>query len=237
MTQQGTLYGIGVGPGDPELITAKAINLLGEIDIILTPITREGKESKAYTIAKSYLRKDAVIHELEFPMVNLRTHKESLEAKWAENSSKVAALLSQGKNLAILTIGDPMVYSTYSYMIPYLNELGIKLVTVPGITSFCASAAVLNIPICQGNESFCVLTDIQDKKDLENALDHFQDIVIMKATPSIDIINSVVEERMLHDKIYAVTDCGGPNETVSRGLLPEDIGYFTLIIIKNNRSA
>ncbi|MBF7097169.1 precorrin-2 C(20)-methyltransferase [Alkalibacter mobilis] len=232
---KGTLYGIGVGPGDPDLLTMKAVKTLNDIDVVIVPVTAKGRSSKAYEIAKEYLNSTSRIVNLEFPMINLRENNGQLNEKWKSNAKQIALILEGGENAAFLTLGDPMIYSTYSYMIPYLEENGVKPVTIPGITSFCASAALLNIPVSQGNESFAVLTDIKSKEELEDALDRFQDLVIMKASSATSIINQVVKDRSIEDKVYAVTDCGGEYESVAKGLLNENMSYFTLIIIKNNQ--
>jgi precorrin-2/cobalt-factor-2 C20-methyltransferase len=228
----GTLYGIGVGPGDPELLTAKAIRILQGIHVIVTPVTKREKASKAHQIAAPYLPSNAQTLMLEFPMVDLREHREMLHRIWEENARAIATVLKEGKDAAFLTLGDPMIYSTYAYMLPYFKKMGIEPVTVPGIPSFCASAARLNIPIARGNESFGILTDIRDDEDLEKALDLYDNLIIMKASASVDVINRVVAKQGLEGRMYAVTDCGGDHEQVTYGLLEEKIGYFTLILLK-----
>lgn len=232
MMTTGTLYGIGVGPGDPELMTAKAINLLKNIDVIVSPVTKRGKSSKAHDIAKDYINPKAEPLVLEFPMVDLRENEARLQQVWAENAKAIATKLEEGKNVAFITLGDPMIYSTYAYMLPSFARLGIQPVTVPGIPSFCASAARLSLPIARGNETFAILTDLQKEQDLEEALELYDNLIIMKASASVEIINEVIKKRRLEGNVYSVTDCGGPMEQVSYGLLEEKIGYFTLILIK-----
>lgn len=231
----GKLYGIGVGPGDPELLTAKAIRILKSIDVIVSPITGKGKASKAHEIASEHLNPQALELELEFPMVDLRKNAEYLNKVWKSNAQEIGRVLKEGKNVAFITLGDPMIYSTYAYMLPYFQELGIEPVTVPGIPSFCASAARLNIPIARGNETFGILTDIREDRDLEEALSIYDNLIIMKASGSVEVINRVVEKRCLEKSLFAVTDCGGKNEQVTTGLLEEKIGYFTLILLKQNK--
>lgn len=228
----GTLYGIGVGPGDSGLITQKAIDIIKNIDIIVSPISKMGKKSKAFTIAKPHLKENVETVELEFPMIDLEKEKEALTAKWKENANIVAKLVEQGKNIAFLTLGDPMVYSTYSYMIPYLEEVGIKPITIPGITSFCASASALGVPIVQGNETFCVLTQITSIEEFDKYKDLFENIVIMKPNSSRETINLAIKKYDLYDKVYAVSNCGDENQVMSTGLIKEDVGYFTIILIK-----
>lgn len=233
--KRGKLYGIGVGPGDPELITAKAIRILKTIDVIVSPITRKGKASKAHEIAEEFINPQALPLELEFPMVDLRKNREYLNKVWRSNARTIAEVLDEGKNVAFITLGDPMIYSTYAYMLPYFQDLGIEPVTVPGIPSFCASAARLNVPISRGNETFGILTDIRQDEDLEEAMAVYDNLIIMKASGSVEVINRVVKKHGLEESMYAVTDCGGKAEEVTQGLLQEKIGYFTLILLKQNR--
>ncbi|QSX08826.1 precorrin-2 C(20)-methyltransferase [Alkalibacter rhizosphaerae] len=230
----GTLYGIGVGPGDPELLTAKAIRILQRIDVIVSPITKMGKKSKANQIAGEYINPAVETMLLEFPMVDLRKNEEMLHGVWESNAKAIVSVLKEGKDVAFITLGDPMIYSTYAYMLPFFNKLGVHPVTVPGIPSFCASAAHLNIPIARGNETFGVLTDIREDRDLEEALQIYDNLIIMKASASVDVINRVVQRQGLEGRMFSVTDCGGENEQVTYGSLEEKIGYFTLILLKKN---
>jgi len=228
----GKLYGIGVGPGDSGLITQKAIEIINKIDGIVAPISKMGKESKAFNIARPYLKSDVEIIELEFPMINLEKEKEALNEKWKENATEIVRRLEEGKNLAFLTLGDPMVYSTYSYLFPYLEEVNIKPITIPGITSFCASASELGVPIVQGNETFCVLTQITSIEEFDKYKELFENIIIMKPFSSRETINAAIEKYNLHDNVYAISNCGSENQVISTGLIKEDISYFTLILIK-----
>ncbi|MPW26280.1 precorrin-2 C(20)-methyltransferase [Alkalibaculum sp. M08DMB] len=228
----GTLYGIGVGPGDSGLITQKAIEIIKNIDIIVAPISKMGKKSKAFQIAKPHLKDNVETVELEFPMIDLEKEKDTLTTKWKENAEVIAKLLEQGKNVAFLTLGDPMVYSTYSYMIPYLEEVDIKPVTIPGITSFCASASALGVPIVQGNETFCVLTQITSLEEFDKYRVLFENIIIMKPNSSRETINEAIKKYDLYDKVYAVSNCGDESQVIATGLIKEDVSYFTIILIK-----
>lgn len=229
---RGTLYGIGVGPGDSGLITKKAIDIIKDIDVIIAPISKMGKKSKAFQIAKPHLKENVESVELEFPMIDLDSEQDILRAKWKENAEVIAKLLEEGKNLAFLTLGDPMVYSTYSYIIPYLETIGIKPVTIPGITSFCASSAELGVPIVQGNETFCVLTQITSMEEFERYKDLFENILVMKPLSSRETINKAIQKYDLYDKVYAISNCGDEKQEITRGLIKEDISYFTIILIK-----
>lgn len=233
----GTLYGIGVGPGDRGLMTAKAIEILKNIHIIIAPISKKGRDSLAYKIAKPYLKEEVEVVEMEFPMINLQSEKERLNKVWQENSLNIIELLKSGKNIAFLTLGDSMVYSTYSYLIPFLEERGVTPITIPGVTSFCASASALGIPIVQGKETFCTLTQITSLDELEKYMKLFDTIVIMKPSSSRETINEAIKTHNLYEKVFAISNCGHENEIQSKGLLSDDLSYFTIVIMKNVRDA
>ncbi|HCX65668.1 MAG TPA: precorrin-2 C(20)-methyltransferase [Eubacteriaceae bacterium] len=194
---------------------------------------KKNTRSKAYDIAKPYLKKDVEVEVLDFPMVDLEKNRNLLQKKWKDNAQKASELLQSGKNVGMITLGDPMIYSTYSYLIDDLQEMGESVVTVSGIPSFCASAALLGIPIAQGNESFCVLTGIQSEEEITRALAEFENVIIMKAKGSRDLVNQAIQKHGLQECTYHVTDCGGQQERTDRGYLPEKMSYFTLTIIKN----
>ena len=109
----GIFYGIGVGPGDPELLTVKAINAIKEVDIIIAPKTEKKEDSVALSIARPYLRDDVEIVKQVFPMV---VNFEKSPEAWENNKNEILALLKAGKKVAFLTLGDPMFYSTYIYV-------------------------------------------------------------------------------------------------------------------------
>ena len=109
----GTFYGIGVGPGDPELLTMKAVNTIRKVDVLIAPKTEKKDGSVAYNIAKPYLRDDVEIVYQVFPMV--KHFEESTEA-WEANMKEILGFLEAGKNVGFLTLGDAMFFSTYIYV-------------------------------------------------------------------------------------------------------------------------
>src|SRR3990170_1185047 len=116
-------YGIGVGPGDPELITLKALNVLEKADIIFAPRAKTKEESLAGEIVEKVLRKKKDICELEFPMTN---NREELRERYFKSAELILKKISEGKAAAYLTIGDPLLYSTYIYLVnALLEEMGI----------------------------------------------------------------------------------------------------------------
>ncbi|MEK6713966.1 MAG: precorrin-2 C(20)-methyltransferase, partial [Nitrospirota bacterium] len=136
-------YGIGVGPGDPELITLKALNVLEKVDIIFAPRAKIKEESLAREIVEKVLRKKNDIRELEFPMTN---NIEELRERYLKSAELILEKMNEGKEAAYVTIGDPLLYSTYIYLVNALQELAPELIveTIPGIPAYSAVAARFN---------------------------------------------------------------------------------------------
>ena len=121
--KKGKLYGIGVGPGDPELLTVKAVRAIESADVIISPTKKMGKPSIALQIAKPYIKPETKLVVMDFPMLSLSAERETLEKQWGENADQIQSMLNWGQNAVFLTLGDPMVYSTYSYVMEFLIDL------------------------------------------------------------------------------------------------------------------
>jgi len=139
--KRGTLYGIGVGPGDPELITVKGANILSRCRHVFVPKARDASDSLALAIAKRYLGSSSEVHELVFPMTSER---EELSRRWGESAREIITVLENGVDACFLTLGDPLLYSTYIYLLREVRDRvpDIDVVTVPGVTAFSAAAAL-----------------------------------------------------------------------------------------------
>lgn len=146
------LYGIGVGPGDTELLTLKAARIIQNSDIIVVPSAKSGGKSIAYETVKEFIKKDAEVLVMHFPMGGPEQ-----KIKIRENAKEVEKKLSMGQDVVFLTIGDPFIFSTYIYLLQNLKNDGFEVETVPGITSFCACASVANEYLVIGDEPLLVL--------------------------------------------------------------------------------
>lgn len=146
------LYGIGVGPGDTELLTLKAARIIQNSDIIVVPSAKNGGKSIAYETVKEFIKKDAEVLVMHFPMGGPEQ-----KIKIRENAKEVEKKLSMGQDVVFLTIGDPFIFSTYTYLLQNLKDDGFEVETVPGITSFCACASVANEYLVIGDEPLLVL--------------------------------------------------------------------------------
>lgn len=179
------LYGIGVGPGDKELITLKAIKIIENCDVIVTPSSMAKGKSIALEIAESYIKEGIEVIIKHFPMGG-----EEQEEKIYEAFKTIEEKLKEGKKVAFLTIGDPFVYSTYIYLLKYIEEQGYDTETVPGITSFCACASLVKQPLVIGNEPLLILPG--DK--VENIKDE-KYVVIMKVYKIEEKILNTLEDK------------------------------------------
>ena len=230
----GTFYGIGVGPGDPELMTIKAAKILGELDIVFTAASTKNDYSVAYEIAKGHIPPAAEVISLPFKMT---THQAARQQARRENAETVLRILNQGKDAAFLTLGDPLTYSTFSYLAQTLTELepDITIKTIPGITSYQAVASRLTVPLCEGEESLLVLSGTQGGKALRKAVKQADNIVMLKTYKNFSNILATLEDLNLADKTIGISRCGFEGEEIItdiRRFKDRHPPYFTLLLIK-----
>lgn len=205
----GIFYGIGVGPGDPELLTVKAINAIKEADVLIAPKTEKKEGSVALSIAKPYLRNDIEIVYQVFPMV--KNFAESTEA-WEANKKEILSLLEQGKNVAFLTLGDPMFYSTYIYVYRLLKDEDVKIVTVPGIPAFCAIGSQAGIPIVEGNDVLSIIPATASPEKIEKAIANCDNAVLMKVYKNFPEIADMLDKHDMAKNAVMLSRCGLPDE-------------------------
>ena len=222
----GKLWGVGVGPGDPELLTVKAVRVLREADVVIVPDASSG-DKVALNIAKDYL-KDKQIQFVKTPMVR---DKAVMDAAHEAAADTICALLDDGKQVAFLTLGDPAIYSTYMYIHQKVLRRGYAVEVVPGIPSFCAAAARLNQSLCLGREPLIIIPASHDQNDL---MDLPGNKVFMKAGRSILELQQALGEKGLLEGASMVENCSMENERVYPHFadLKEPSGYFSLVIVK-----
>lgn len=225
--KRGKLYGIGVGPGDPELLTLKALRLIKEADIIALP-GENPKESVAYKIAASAYPEISSKDLMAIPMPMIK-EREALKAAHDTGAELIKNELHQGKTVVFLTLGDPTVYSTYLNIHNRLKIDGYDTEIVSGITSFCAVAAKLNMGLVENNEPLHVIPasyQIEDSMKLNGTK------VFMKAGKKIGEVKKLIIESGL--KAVMIENCGMLDERTYRSAeeIPEQAGYYSLIIVK-----
>lgn len=233
MTEKGTLFGIGVGPGDPELLTLKAVRALGEVDVVFAAASTKNDYSTALEIARPHLKGDVPVVQLGFPMTK---DKSALEAAWRENAEVVAGYLDQGKSGAFITLGDPLTYSTYGYLQRTLLELDpdTRLQAIPGITSFHAAASRIGLVLAESKESLLITSGVADPDTLEKQLDAADNAVILKAYKNFEEIREMLERLRLDDKTVLVSRLGMEGESILMDIkdAPKTPHYFSLALVK-----
>jgi precorrin-2/cobalt-factor-2 C20-methyltransferase len=232
--KKGVLYGIGVGPGDPELITIKAVNTLRKVDVIFTASSTKNSFSLAITVCRPYIAEHIPVISLSFPMTSDR---EEAGNAWRENAETILAVLEEGKNAAFLTLGDPMTYSTFGYILSSLNRMpvSVSVEVIPGVTSYQAAAARIKRPLVEGEESLLITSGAYGGDNLRRLAECAENIVLLKAYKNVEDIASALKHAGLLEKSIAVSNCGRENETITRNLgdLSErKPDYWTLILTK-----
>ena len=230
----GTLYGIGIGPGDPDWITVKGAALLAQCRHVVVPKASDTADSTALAIIKKHLNPDARIHETVFPMV---TQKEALEARWQAAAARVAELLSAGDDVCFPTLGDPFLYSTYVYLIRALKQINpeVKISTIPGVNAFSAVAAATAFTVGEGKQPVTIIPSADDMGELEAALDRPGTVVIMKIGRRLDTVLNLLEVKNVLDTSVFAAHVGMPDEHVETNLAKlrgqgEKTGYLSIIL-------
>ena len=227
----GKLYGVGVGPGEPELMTMKAARIMRECDVIAVPDTGE-TEMTALSIAQKAVPeiRDKKIISLSLPMSRDRA---LLHASQTKAAKQLIRLLMDGCSVAFLTLGDPTVYSTYMYIHKLILDMDGQAEIVPGVPSFCAAAARLGIPLAEGGEALHILPG--SYAGASKGLDLAGTKVLMKTGKSFDKIKTELTGRGLLNKAKMVQRCGMEGERVftDLALADTDASYFSIIIVKD----
>jgi precorrin-2/cobalt-factor-2 C20-methyltransferase len=231
----GTFYGIGVGPGDPELLTVKAARILGQCPHVVVPKAKADGDSLALEIAHSYVHGGAEIHELVFPMT---TDKAELSRSWRESARKIAALLETGADVCFLTLGDALVYSTYIYLLRELKLVlpGVHAITVPGITSFSAVAALTHFPLGEGKEPITVIPAADDLTAVREALKNAGTVVLMKIGKRLGDILDLLEAQGVIGEAVFVQRAGQLTQRIELDLRQlrgreAEAGYLSVILV------
>lgn len=226
--KKGKFYGIGVGVGDPENITVKATKKLHEVDVIVLPEAKSGEGSTAFNIVRECLKPGVEQMFLEFPMIK---DVEARKVFRKNNADKVSAELEKGKNVAFLTIGDPMTYSTYTYVLEHIAD-DVEVETIAGITSFNSIAARLNVPLMIGDEDLKVVS-VNRKTDIYKEIENNDNLVLMKISRNFEKIKKAIIETGNKENAVIVSDCGKENEVVYWDIESvEEVPYFSTMILK-----
>ena len=227
----GKLYGIGVGPGDPELITLKAINRIKKSDVIVLPSAPQ-EDCYAYRIVTSIYPEISEKEIICMPFLMIKD-KEELTRSHDAIYENIQGLLEQGKTVAFLTIGDPSVYSTYSYIHQRVLANEGTALMISGVPSFCAAAAALGISLGDKQEQIHIIPgsyDVMDTLNLKGTR------VYMKSGSKLAQLKDILTKFHNFENfiVYGISNCGMENEKISYGIenLGESSGYLTIVIVK-----
>ncbi|WP_415238837.1 precorrin-2 C(20)-methyltransferase [Seleniivibrio woodruffii] len=223
------IYGIGIGPGDPELLTVKAVRLMQESDVVVVPQSDKTGRSLAKDIIKDVVS-DEKIYMYYFPMTG---NKADLDAKYAELAGQIAKMVKEGKKVSYVTIGDAPIYSTLNYLAHKLELHGIKMEFVPGISAISAVPNILCLPVTEKDESFCTVEMKEDTAFLKECTEKFATVFVMKVHNKLDVLKKFVKENniktayvisraTLADEIILDLNSGGQ----------KDINYLSTAILK-----
>ena len=235
------LIAVGCGPGDPDLLTVKAVKAIQNADIIMCPTSKEGKPSIALSVISSILdkTKNQEIVNLVFPMTK---DKETLESTWEKNSKILAKGVLAGKNVVYITIGDPYLYSTWIYLHREIskNHPEIKITVIPGIVSMFTFAAKVGISLAEGAEKFSVIPSCYDLSQVKEIAKNSDTMVFLKDGRYFDqVIELLKESGFSDDSIFAIgQDLDTENEIIKKLTLGEvtkdtlTSKYFSILVVK-----
>lgn len=223
---KGKLYGVGVGPGDPKLMTYKAVETIQKCQVVAVPKSGNS-EQVALNIAEEFIKNQTLI-DCYMPMIR---DKQALRKQHEEVVSEFKGYLDKGQDIAFLTLGDPTIYSTYMYIHRLIKEMGYETEIIPGISSICSVAAALNDSLCEGSDCLHIIP--ASYKGKEDYLDLEGTKVLMKTGKSMEKVKQHLKEKGLYERARAVECASMPNEKIHESLdTVEESSYFSVIVVK-----
>ncbi len=238
------LYCIGCGPGDPDLLTLKAINLIKNADIIYTPTAREGKPSVALSIVEGFLNKDTEIQQLVFPMIK---DFNKLKENWKDNTKEITNSIRNGKRAIYLTVGDPSLYSTWIYIHREITNAhkDIEVEVIPGITSIFSFSAEIKTPIGEGEEIIGIIPACYNLDRLKTAAQCCDTLIFLKDGRYFNSVLEILMESGFpgESDIFIAQDVSTNSEALQKKKLAELLRnpnenndkYFSIMIAKKKK--
>jgi precorrin-2/cobalt-factor-2 C20-methyltransferase len=237
----GGLIGIGVGPGDPDLLTVKAVKAIQNADIIMCPASKEDRPSIAFSVISSLIdeSKKQEIIKLIFPMTK---DKDILEESWKTNAKIMAETVLSGKNVVYITVGDPFLYSTWIYMHRDLKEKYPDMVidVIPGIVSMFTFAAKVGVSIAEGAEKVAIIPSCYDLSSVKEIAKNSESMIFLKDGRYFDKVIEVLKESGFpDDSIFAIGQDLGTEKEIIRKLTLGEVNdktlttkYFSILVVK-----
>lgn len=241
-TTGGTLFGVGLGPGDPELVTVKAARMIGEADVVAYHSARHGR-SIARRIAEPYLREGQIEEHLVYPVTTETTehpggYDGAMEDFYAASAERIAVHLRAGRNVALLAEGDPLFYSSYMHMHTRLTEQ-FRAVIVPGVTSVSAAAAATSTPLVQGDEVLTILPGTLPAAELTRRLADTDAAVVMKLGKSFSEVREALSETHRLDRAFYVERASTDQQRVlaAADVDEDSVPYFSIVMLPGAAAA
>jgi precorrin-2/cobalt-factor-2 C20-methyltransferase len=228
------IYAVGVGPGDPELITRKAERLIREADVICSPTGRVDAASYALSIVEPLIdrSRQQVVTQV-FPM---RKVQSGLDEFWGRSAAEVAAHVRAGRDVVFITIGDPMFYSTFLYLYRIFSadypEIPVEI--VPGISSINAAAAVAGVPLGMAGDRIAILPAVYEDDELQRTLLEFDTIIMLKVHRVFDRVHELLCRHGLEKRAVFVRRVGSDNQEVVfdlGSLVGRELDYLSMLIV------
>lgn len=231
--KNGNFYGIGLGPGDPELLTLKAVRTIQKADCIFVPKSDAKEESIALDIVREYVKDKRVIEQV-YPMTK---DKSILNAAWHKAAEEICAEIKIGHDAVYLTIGDPFTFSTYIYLLNHLNSmLPTDIIhTIPGITSYNAAACMANFPLLSGDEKLAIIPTPANVNELRPFLETFDTVVMMKVARRLDEVILLLEEMKLTEHALFASYVGQKDAYITCDIVSlkgTGRGYMSVLIVQ-----
>ncbi|MBT5200978.1 MAG: precorrin-2 C(20)-methyltransferase [Thaumarchaeota archaeon] len=235
------LIGIGVGPGDVDLLTVKAVKAIHNADIIMCPASKEERPSIALSVIDSIIdkSKNQEIIKLIFPMTK---DKDILEASWKKNAKIMAETVLKGKNVVYITVGDPYLYSTWIYMHRDLKEKypDMDISVVPGIVSIFSFASKVGVSVAEGAEKVAIIPSCYDLSSVKEIAKHSESMIFLKDGRYFDQVIDVLKESGFPDNsLFAIGQDLGTDHEIIRKLTLGEVNddtlttkYFSILVVK-----
>ncbi len=235
LSQSGTLFGVGLGPGDPALLTLKAADTVSRTRVLAVPVKARGGESYARRIVAERIRADHTVLELIFPM---RSDPAVLQPHWERAAETVLSYLDRGEDVAFLCEGDPFTFGTFIYVFREVTRLRptVPIEVIPGVSSYHAAACRTLTPLAAGDDRIAVLPATYGVEIVETMLERFDTVVLLKVKPVIDDLIDLLERSGLAAHAVFVNKVGTDEEVVVDDVVSlrgRKLDYLSLMLVRN----
>ena len=227
--KKGKFIGIGVGPGDPDLLTVKAVKTLNEVEVICAPKSSKSKPSVALSIINPVLNDRESNYETLEPLFPMIEDKKELQKYWDNAAQVIIEKLSKGLDVAFITLGDPSVYSTFSYVFKIIEGMDFETMIIPGITSFTGCAASAKMQLAEKDEIIVIVPKVDER--LSQIMACGDTFVIMKTSRHSDMLEDIINQDKRDKEIISVQNCSMKDEKIFNGFV-EDKKYLSTTIVK-----